>query len=187
MKKMIKNIIIIILILICLYAIVFFFNIDGKVRNYIYGLSHPPIPLHDIYTSTFSSDEQYPYNRITVYYRNKVDNIYYEGTITDKKVIDNLFKLAGNMKGKQMVCQDTYLGDERIGEFRQDNSLVIVLKPENCGEYFFCILNMQYISFGETYNFDRDKREIVEGADELFDYLNTIGDYVEPFKRRQDN
>lgn len=46
---------------------------------------------------------------------------------------------------------------------------------------------MQYISFGETYNFDRDKREIVEGADELFDYLNTIGDYVEPFKRRQDN
>lgn len=189
MKKIIKNIIIIILILICLYAIVFFFNIDGKVRNYIFGLSHPPASLREIHSGYFGNDEPYYFERISIIYKNKSENINYEGIITDKEVINNLYKLVGNMKVRQIVCQDAYLGDKRIGEFRENNSLCLGLElnPGSGREYYCSILNMQYISFGESYTFDREKEEIVEGADELFDYLNTIGDYVEPFKRRQDN
>lgn len=174
MKK--KSKITISILLILLSVIIFSLTAGVKIINHIYGLSHSPIPLKEFYKGLFCSDEPYYYNRVDIVYW--CDDVEYRGHITDKEVINNLYKLSGELKIKQTIIDDTSKSYYQMCELQKKSFFLIEFKNENY-EDFFHITNKQYVDYGEVTTSNFNRKEIVEGADELFDYLDTIGDYVE--------
>lgn len=178
MKKIVKNKIIVIIILIC---IAIFASTAGiKIVNYIYGQSHPPIPLRDIYTWLFCSDGSINYDRVEIIeYWDASEEVRYRGYITDKEVINNIYILSGNMKIKQTIIDDALISYEKSKKLMRNSYLRIAFDDGTSEEHYFLIVNKQYIDDVELWDYNPNKLEIVGGSDELFDYLNTIGDYVE--------
>lgn len=140
-----------------------------KSINYVYGIFNEPITLAEVAPYTFNIEDISEIDEVNIKYWNKQDNKMYFGTINDKEIISEIYRISKSMKVKNNIINYTPLDFETSKYIDQGLCLLSYYADGKLvTEYYF--VNQKYYDDGAFYELKDYKKELVDF--EIFKYIN---------------